>query len=66
MRHRQWFWLKLVALTPLVALYSSSSGSGCTGNALRAVADGVDGLAQQVDPKTPDFGDVLTGLIENL
>ena len=66
MRHRHWFWLKLVALTPLVALYSSSSGSGCTGDALRAVADGAGGLAQQIDPKNPDLGDVLTGLIENL
>jgi len=60
------FWLKLAALTPLMALYGSSSG-GCQADTLRAFAGGVQGVADEIDGGHQEtVGEWIDGLIEDL
>ncbi|MFQ5489536.1 MAG: hypothetical protein ACE5GE_02340 [Phycisphaerae bacterium] len=63
MRRGFWRLLKLLAMIPLMGVYSAAS---CQADALREVADDLDRQANRIDDRPPDLGDVLSDLVDEL
>ena len=55
--------LKLLALVPLMGMYSTAS---CQADTLRKVAEDLDDRANNIDDRDPTLGDILSDLVEDL